>query len=98
MMKSITRTMLTSTMGFAWDMIKTGERIVAVAERWELTKANEQRAGFVELAVWRAGTAIVGIGERLELKINQFAMWLGYDDGEVSGMLVPLAAARTTSQ
>jgi hypothetical protein len=87
MMNSITRTMLTSTMGFAWNLIKTGERIVAFADRWELHEGNEQRAGFVELSVWRTGAAIVSIGEGLERAVNRFALWLGYDDGEVSGMV-----------
>jgi hypothetical protein len=85
MMKSITRTMLTSTMRFAWDVIKTGERIVAFAESWELHEANEQRAGFVELAIWRTGNAVVGMGERLEQSVDTFALWLGYSDGDVSG-------------
>jgi hypothetical protein len=85
--KLITSTMLTSAMRFAWRLINTGERVVAFAESWELHEANEQRAGFVELAVWRAGTAIVSMGEGLELAVNRFALWLGHGDGEVSGMV-----------
>jgi hypothetical protein len=87
MMKSITRTMLTTAMGFAWDVIKTGERIIEASENWDVHEANERRAGFVELAVWRVGNAIAGMGVRLELGINRFAIWLGYSDGEVSGMV-----------
>jgi hypothetical protein len=87
MLKSVTRTMLTSAMGFAWELIKAGGRIVAYAEGWEVTKANEDRAGFVELVVWRAGNAIVCMGERLELSVNSLAMGLGYSDGEVSGIV-----------
>lgn len=95
MLKSITQAALTSTMGLAWDMIATGGRVVAFAESWELHEGNEQPAGFVELAVWRAGRAIVITGERLELRANALAVRLGYNDGEVSGMLIHVAVART---
>jgi hypothetical protein len=88
MLKFITDTMLISTMGCAWSLITTGERIVAAAERWEVHAANELHAGFVELSVWRTGTAIVGIGERLEHGVNRLALRLGFADGAVSGMLV----------
>jgi hypothetical protein len=67
--------------------MRTGERIGAAAERWEVTEANELRAGFVELSVWRAGRAMVRAGESLELFVNWLAMRLGYRDGEVSGMV-----------
>lgn len=87
MIKEITRTLLTGTMGFAWDRIKTGERIVAFAESWEVNEANELRAGFAELSVWRAGRIITIASERLELGVNRFALWLGYSDGEISGMV-----------
>jgi hypothetical protein len=86
MLKLIERTVLASAMGFAWDLIKVGERVVVYGESWEVTGANEQRAGFVELTVWRAGNAIVRIGERLELSVNSLAMRLGYNDGEVSAL------------
>lgn len=85
--KLITSTMLVSTMGFAWDMIRAGQRVVAFAESWEAHEGNEQSAGFVELAVWRAGSAIVRMGERLELWANGLAVRVGYNDGEVSGMV-----------
>ena len=88
MMNSITYTMLTSAMGFAWrKLIRTGERIGAAAERWEVNGANELQAGFVELSVWRAGRTMVRAGESLELFVNWLAMRLGYRDGEVSGMV-----------
>jgi len=41
MIKSIERSALTGVMCVAWDLIKTGERIVAFAERWEVNAANE---------------------------------------------------------
>ena len=84
MMKSITRTMLTSTMGFAWDLIKTGERIVAFAER---RGATDERAGFAELFVRKAGKIITSVGGHLEPGVNKVAVWLGYSDGDVSGMV-----------
>jgi hypothetical protein len=87
MMKSITRTMLTSAMGIAWKLISTGEHVVAYSESWEVTEANAASAGFVERAVWRAGTTILRIGEWLELAVNRAAMGMGYNDGEVSGMM-----------
>jgi hypothetical protein len=94
MLKSITQAALTSTMGLAWKLITTGERVVAFAESWQLHEGNADRAGFVELTVWRAGRAIVRMGERLELRVNALAVGLGYNDGEVSGMLMHLAAAQ----
>lgn len=87
MMKLIAHTMLTSTMGIAWKLIRTGECVVAVAESWELHEGNAQRAGFVELSVWRTGRAIVRMGERLELRVNGLGVRLGYNDGEVSDMV-----------
>lgn len=84
MQKSIIRTMLVSAMGFAWDTIKAGERVVAFAESWELHEGNQERAGFVELGVYRAGLIIAVSGERLEALVNTLAMKLGYHDGEVS--------------
>jgi len=87
MLKLVTRTMLTGTMGFSWKLIATGERVAAFAESWELHGRNEERAGFVELAVWRTGQAIVVAGERLELRVNALAMQVGFSDGEVSGLV-----------
>ncbi len=86
MLRLVTRGMLTGAIGFAWATIKTGERIVAYAENWEITEVNAERAGFVELAVWRVGRAVLRAGERLELAVDEFVMWLGYDDGEVTGV------------
>ena len=60
-------------MGLLWDLIRAGERIVAYAESWEVTKANEQHAGFVELTIWRTGHGVVVMGERLELSVNGLA-------------------------
>jgi hypothetical protein len=94
MMNSITRAVLTSTTSFAWKLIATGERVVAFAESWELHEGNQERAGFVELAVWRTGRAIVVAGERLELRVNALAMRSGFCDGEVSGMVVRHAAVQ----
>jgi hypothetical protein len=87
MKSAITQALLTRAMGFAWDIITAGERVVAVAENWELHEGNQERAGFVELTVWRAGHATVRMGERLELRVNALAMRLGYGDGEVSRMV-----------
>jgi hypothetical protein len=77
MMKSIASAMLTSVMSFAWDVIKVGERIVALEESCEQARPFAHRAGRV---VTRAG-------EWLELSINSFAIRLGYGDGEVSGLV-----------
>jgi hypothetical protein len=74
-------------MGFAWDRIKTGERIAALAERWPMNEANELNASFAELSAWKAGRLITIASERLELAVNGLAMWLGYNDGEISGMV-----------
>jgi hypothetical protein len=87
MLKSITRTMLTSAMGFAWDVVRTGERGVVKSEAFETTDIERPYAGFVEKSVWQARRAMVGTGEGLELFVNRFAMRLGYRDGEVSGMV-----------
>jgi hypothetical protein len=84
MMKSIADTMFTSAMGFAWTLIRAGESTVAFGESWG---ANDQHAGFAELSMWKAGRAIAGAGEGLELAVNRFALWAGYDDGEVSSMV-----------
>ena len=83
-MKSITRTMLTSAMGFAWSMIRAGERGVEAAGGWG---ADDQHASLAELSVWKAGMMITIGGEQLELAVNRFALRLGYNDGEVSGMV-----------
>ena len=86
--KSITSTMLASAIGFAWDIIKAGERIVAFSVRLGADEAYDLRAGFVELSMWRVGNATVTAGERLERSVNWFAMKkLGYADGEVSEMV-----------
>ena len=84
MLKSITRTMLTSTMSFAWKLIRTGERVVEGAESWGV---NDRHASFAELSVRKVGTVITTGGERLELAVNRVALRLGYNDGEVSGMV-----------
>ena len=84
MMKSITRTMLTRAMCFAWDIIRSGERIVEACESWE---AEDQHAGLVEMSMWKVGTAFTAGGERLELWVNGLAVRFGYNDGEVSGMV-----------
>lgn len=94
MLKSITRTMLTSAMGFAWTLIRAGEGVVALSER---LGSDDLRADFAEMSVWRAGQAVVRSGEGLERLVNAVAMTLGYNDGEVSAMvawpeLVPCTA------
>lgn len=83
MMKLTTRAMLASAMGFAWDMIKTGERISEATTSW----GDDQHAGPAEKAVHKLGRVIAGTGERLERGVNRLAMRLGYDDGEASGMV-----------
>jgi hypothetical protein len=86
MLKSIMHTILTSILRFAWKLVRTREHIVAFAESWELHEANEKRAGFVELAVWRTGTAVVRIGVALERSVDRFALWVGFSDGDVTGV------------
>ena len=87
-MKSIERVALKGFMGSAWHLIlDTGPRVFAFAERWGADEAYDLRAGFVELRAWKAGKSITALGERLELGVNRIAMWLGYGDGEVSGMV-----------
>lgn len=93
MLKSITRTILISTMGFAWDMIKAGERLRAFVYTWEIHDGNRERSGLGELWALRSALAIVVGGERLELLVNALAMKLGYRDGEVSMMMLPTALA-----
>jgi hypothetical protein len=89
MMKLLERKMLTDTMDFAWCTIGgAGSRVNAFAESWELHEGNQERAGFVELWVWRAGQALRRSGEGLELFVNWLGMKRGYEDGEVAGWLV----------
>ena len=80
--KLITSTMLTSAMGFAWGLIRRGERIAEASGNWG---ANDLRAAFAERSVWRVGLTIAHAGESLELLVNACAMKLGYHDGEVAG-------------
>ena len=87
-MKSITQAMLTNTMGLAWGIIGTGQRIVERSEAIGITDPLKPYAGFLETMVWRRGNAIVSAGEHLELWVNALAMRLGYNDGEVSGLLI----------
>ena len=82
MLNSITRTMLTTTMSFAWSTIKTGERIVAYTMGWNWGSTDEH-AGFAERFVRTTGKTITAIGERIDLATNGLAMQLGYRDGEV---------------
>jgi hypothetical protein len=81
--KLITSTMLTSALGSAWDIIKTGERISEATEGW----GTDEHASLAEGFVKKTGRAITAMGERLELSVNWLAMKLGYSDGEVSGMV-----------
>ena len=87
-MKSITRTMLTSTMSRAWDVIHSGERSVERCYAIGITDPEKPYAGFLEMVVWRKGWATVRAGERLETFVNSVAMKLGYDDGELSASLL----------
>jgi hypothetical protein len=82
MTKSITRAMLTGTMGFAWDAIRIGERIV-----WWTEGFGGEHAGVIERAALMAGRACVCLGELGELWVNRYAMKRGYFDGEVSGLV-----------
>jgi hypothetical protein len=91
MMKSIALTMLTSTMGFAWKSIRAGEHVVEAAGKWG---TDDYHASLVERSVLTAGNAITAVGERLELAVNKLALRLGYNDGEVSGMVAWPALAR----
>ena len=81
MMKSITRTMLMSTMSFAWTLTTADERTSEATKGW----GSDQHASVAEVAVRNAGRAITAVGERLEQATNALAMRLGYRDGEVSG-------------
>jgi hypothetical protein len=87
MLNSITRTMLTSAMGFARDTITAGERIVAFAERWGADEAYDLRAPYSEIWINNRGENVTFMGEQLERFVNWLGMKLGYLDGEVSGWL-----------
>jgi hypothetical protein len=87
MLKLVERALLTSTMGFAWDLIKAGERIVAYSESWGADEAYDLRAPFAERWIHNRGMSIIAMSERLELSVNWLAMKLGYEDGEVSRMV-----------
>ena len=82
-MKSIERTMLTSTIGFSRDLIKVGERIVSATE----TLGADDHASIAERTVRKVGLRMTAAGERLELSVNSLGMRLGYRDGEVSGLV-----------
>jgi hypothetical protein len=88
MLNSITQAMLTSTMGFAWDISTTGERSVERSEAIGIIDLQKPCAGLIETMVWRKGWATVSAGERLEVFVNACGMKLGYRDGEVSGWVV----------
>lgn len=93
MNNSIMLTMLMVLMRCAWDIMKAGECVGAVAVNWPLHEGNKDHAGFVERTVWRIGRATVGAGECLEALVNALAVKLGYNDGEVSIMLIPTVPA-----
>lgn len=93
-MKLIKDTMLTSAMGFAWDLIHTGECIVEFSENWDLTEASDLRAGLVERLLHKTGCIVTSAGERLEPAVNNLSMLLGYNDGEVAGMVAWPALAK----
>jgi hypothetical protein len=86
MMKSITQAVLTSTMGFAWAVISMGERGVERSEAIGITDPQKPFAGLLETAVWRKSCATVRAGELLERFVNWTGLYLGYSDGEVSGL------------
>jgi hypothetical protein len=83
MINSITRTMLTGTMGFAWELIWAGQHVVGATALW----GADEHASLAERFVGNAGRIITAAGERLELAVNGLAMRLGYNDGAVSGMV-----------
>jgi hypothetical protein len=87
MLKSITRTLLTSTMGFAWDIISTGERGITRSEALGVTDPEKRYAGGVEKMTYQTRMAMVRVGEGLEMFLNWCGVKLGYSDGEVSGMV-----------
>lgn len=87
MMNSIIQAILTSAMCFTWGVIKTGERIVAFAERLGADEAYDLRAPYSEIWIRKRGKAVTATGERLETFVNALAMKLGYRDGEVSGIV-----------
>ena len=89
MLTSIKGTTLEAAMGFSWALINAGERVVEFSER---VGANDLGAGLAELLVWKAGRAVVFVGARLEQGANRVAMWLGYEDGELSGVVAWPAA------
>jgi hypothetical protein len=86
MMKSITGTMLTSTMSFGFAILDAGDRSLERSDAVEITDPEKPYAGFHEKMLWRTGLTTRFIGEGLVLSVNWLSMKLGYYDGEVSGM------------
>ena len=87
MLKLIIRTVLTSAMGFAWDITRTGERGVERSEAIGIIDPEKPYAGFAEKAKWQISGATVRTCEELERGVNWFAMKLGYSDGAVSALV-----------
>ena len=87
MTNSITHTMLTSTMGCAWDITHMGERGVERSEAIGIIDPEKPYAGFAEKTKWQISGATVRTGAKLERGVNWFAMKLGYSDGAVSAMV-----------
>ena len=92
-MNLITDTVLMPAMGFSWKLMSTGEDVLALSVRHGAHA--HLGASFAELSLWRLGRVITFAGERLEACANRVAMWLGYDDGELSEAAAwPASSAR----
>ena len=82
--------MLTSAMGFAWDVIHTGERGLDRSMAIGIDDPEKPYAGVVETAVYEWRLVTLRLGESLEWAVNWLAIRLRYHDGEVSGMVAGL--------
>jgi hypothetical protein len=85
MLKTNTRTMLTSVMLVAWDMIHMAQGGIGRSEAIGIDNPEKPYAGFVEKMTYKRRLVPLRLGEALEWAVNGLAMKLGYDDGEISG-------------
>jgi hypothetical protein len=83
--KNATDAMLTPALWLSWKLMNAGDFAKDHADRWGAD--DHARAGFSEVTVLRLSEALQSAGERLEAVANRVAMWLGYEDGELSGIV-----------
>jgi hypothetical protein len=76
MLNSITRTLLTSAMGFAWDTIRVGVRGVERCDAIGITDPEKPYAGFVEKTTHQMSHAMVHAGEGLERFVSRCSIRL----------------------